>query len=679
LEPGFGFDFSQVRVHSDALSARSAEARSAAAYTVGQDIVFGPAQYSPGSRQGRQLIAHELSHVVQQAHRRPSLQSGIDGGAADALEKEADRLATRALASPRIRIAQTGLLLDESRQHRVDPSTYPMAVPRPVLRTDSGAIQRRSIHQNYASAAQMDDASIGPLWDVSLTVTGAPEKSTEDSQEFTSSCHDGIAAALYQLGNAPSVSTRKISITMPYKSKQLSSDVSRDAYALALRSAGIKTQKEKATTASKPLAPQPVAPPTALPPSTQNREQAARLELVRKLKTDLQAAFDALDAALPATPAYDAFVKVRNNVMDDVARNLGEADSSLAGNNAALAASAIHTKLEQAQLWLFFVPPYAQLAALIRSAEHDRLIANVTVAASHEAAAYANAFTLIGSGTPDGLKFARDNALKQVENTKALLTGLHAAIAKGDEAVKAAEKVEKVLDVPIQYAAGRVIPVWALALSAAADLGGFYTAHSKDFDVVEDHYRPFFAELKWLNDNAPATKRLVLDPIYSAVGKDAIKSISAANVAFILGRTMKGLAAAGKATLGAFLTVLPRCAAIVLAIDSFSLVLQGLAKLATKTKEAALQALGGVTDPNHVIAGINRNFDTPLSGVDVAELLLELSDETRRDHLKQLAEVGKVLGPSLAVIVSDLLGTGALSLASTQAGVGSIPLLPPAP
>lgn len=63
----FGHDFSQVRVHTAADSAQSANELNAKAYTVGSDIVFGSNQYAPRSREGRRLLAHELTHVVQQS------------------------------------------------------------------------------------------------------------------------------------------------------------------------------------------------------------------------------------------------------------------------------------------------------------------------------------------------------------------------------------------------------------------------------------------------------------------------------------------------------------------------------------------------------------------------------------------------------------------------------------
>ena len=63
----FGHDFARVRVHADRQAAASARSVNALAYTVGQNIVFGAGQYAPTSAPGRKLLAHELTHVLQQA------------------------------------------------------------------------------------------------------------------------------------------------------------------------------------------------------------------------------------------------------------------------------------------------------------------------------------------------------------------------------------------------------------------------------------------------------------------------------------------------------------------------------------------------------------------------------------------------------------------------------------
>lgn len=67
VEQRFGHDFSQVRVHTGAVAARSAREVSAQAYTVGRDIVFAEGRFEPGTQDGRRLLAHELTHVVQQS------------------------------------------------------------------------------------------------------------------------------------------------------------------------------------------------------------------------------------------------------------------------------------------------------------------------------------------------------------------------------------------------------------------------------------------------------------------------------------------------------------------------------------------------------------------------------------------------------------------------------------
>jgi LysM repeat protein len=66
MEPRFGRDLSGVRIHADAQAAESARSVGARAYTVGNAIVFGDGQYSPESNDGRRLLAHELTHVMQQ-------------------------------------------------------------------------------------------------------------------------------------------------------------------------------------------------------------------------------------------------------------------------------------------------------------------------------------------------------------------------------------------------------------------------------------------------------------------------------------------------------------------------------------------------------------------------------------------------------------------------------------
>jgi Domain of unknown function (DUF4157) len=74
MESRVGYDFDAVRVHTDSNAGQLARAVNARAFTVGNDVVFGSGEYSPESKGGQKLLAHELTHVVQQtgpAQRRP--------------------------------------------------------------------------------------------------------------------------------------------------------------------------------------------------------------------------------------------------------------------------------------------------------------------------------------------------------------------------------------------------------------------------------------------------------------------------------------------------------------------------------------------------------------------------------------------------------------------------------
>jgi len=71
MEQRFGADFSMVRVHTETRTSEVAKSINAKAFTIGKNIAFGNGHYSPESQQGRKVLAHELTHVLQ--------QSGADG------------------------------------------------------------------------------------------------------------------------------------------------------------------------------------------------------------------------------------------------------------------------------------------------------------------------------------------------------------------------------------------------------------------------------------------------------------------------------------------------------------------------------------------------------------------------------------------------------------------------
>ena len=107
MEPRFGHDFSQIRVHSGTRATESAGELNARAYTVGSDIVFGAGHYTPGTSTGRDLIAHELTHTIQQG------RGGVD--TASAAESEAGSIGRNSASSGQFAVrASTSIGIDRS-------------------------------------------------------------------------------------------------------------------------------------------------------------------------------------------------------------------------------------------------------------------------------------------------------------------------------------------------------------------------------------------------------------------------------------------------------------------------------------------------------------------------------------------------------------------------------------
>lgn len=91
LEPQLGHDFSQVHIHTDAKANKLSQQLGAEAFTIGNDVFFREGAYQPGSDSGRGLIAHELTHVVQQGAARVSRQAAETEGAAADRKEEAKK------------------------------------------------------------------------------------------------------------------------------------------------------------------------------------------------------------------------------------------------------------------------------------------------------------------------------------------------------------------------------------------------------------------------------------------------------------------------------------------------------------------------------------------------------------------------------------------------------------
>jgi hypothetical protein len=104
MERRFGHDFSRVRIHTGSLAEQSAREVDAHAYTVGQSIVFDAGCFAPRTQEGRRLLAHELTHVVQQsgAEALPEDRSGTGGAAFAAAPRSPGRVIQREVNPHRV-------------------------------------------------------------------------------------------------------------------------------------------------------------------------------------------------------------------------------------------------------------------------------------------------------------------------------------------------------------------------------------------------------------------------------------------------------------------------------------------------------------------------------------------------------------------------------------------------
>lgn len=99
--PLFGHDLAAVRVHTDEESDRLARQVEATAFTTGRDVFFRAGSYQPGTHEGQTLLAHELTHVVQQGGQAPGGGPLTVSSPADLCEQEADRAAEAVVAGGR--------------------------------------------------------------------------------------------------------------------------------------------------------------------------------------------------------------------------------------------------------------------------------------------------------------------------------------------------------------------------------------------------------------------------------------------------------------------------------------------------------------------------------------------------------------------------------------------------
>ncbi|MFJ6675391.1 DUF4157 domain-containing protein [Actinosynnema sp. NPDC091369] len=140
MESRFGQDFGDVRVHTGGAAHESAKSVNAQAYTVGSDIVFQNDRYDPASDSGRHMLAHELTHVVQQ---RNGPVDGTDAGGgvkvsdpSDRFEREASTNADRIMTTPVAPAAPSVQREDDPAEEEAGNGTTAQTYVEPTVQRD---------------------------------------------------------------------------------------------------------------------------------------------------------------------------------------------------------------------------------------------------------------------------------------------------------------------------------------------------------------------------------------------------------------------------------------------------------------------------------------------------------------------------------------------------------------
>ena len=122
MESAFGESFGDVRVHAGKHAGDAAGELDARAFTRGRDIYFREGEYNPSTREGQELLAHELTHVVQQRGGSATRGASV-GPAGDTFEQEADEVAASVMRGERAHVEQRSAAADVQRQQKAQPQT----------------------------------------------------------------------------------------------------------------------------------------------------------------------------------------------------------------------------------------------------------------------------------------------------------------------------------------------------------------------------------------------------------------------------------------------------------------------------------------------------------------------------------------------------------------------------
>jgi hypothetical protein len=161
--PPLGLNLDPVRIHTEPTSSRLAESADARAVTIGKHIHFGAGEYSPGSKSGDELMAHELVHVAQQTHAKPA--SAPLRESSSALEKEADTLTPQVMRGMPVRTSAA-------------PTLAAAAKPKYSLAHDLQTEAQAA--EEYDKETHLDDSKA--VWQETLTASTVKDHQAAEAE-----------------------------------------------------------------------------------------------------------------------------------------------------------------------------------------------------------------------------------------------------------------------------------------------------------------------------------------------------------------------------------------------------------------------------------------------------------------------------------------------------------------
>jgi hypothetical protein len=303
MEAALGADLSAVRVHTGPNVARAARDISAEAFTHGQDIFFADGHYQPHTSKGKRLLAHELTHTLQQDRGAGIQSTNVISQPSDPLEREAESVADR--------VAKGALGADG-----IAPTTInrKALVGANFLPASRGSIQRSWLDDVTAAAGDAYDAAASAASDAYDTVASTASGAYQEAKSVASDAYDSVSSAASQGATMVAEGVKAAASTVSNAGSAVGSYVSDAAETLSPDAEKTRTRLIGQVNSARQQA--QAAGPDAV------RADASQIALLNQQVSGLNAQLE--DAAIPLVP-----------VLTPAASGLGAALEGLLGAIAA--------------------------------------------------------------------------------------------------------------------------------------------------------------------------------------------------------------------------------------------------------------------------------------------------------------------------------------------------------